>query len=68
MAQYDGKTVEEILRFKRASIKNAALDEGSPSWDEILDMNWEELEQKAKQGETGYRTILKLLKRRRFDK
>jgi hypothetical protein len=39
-----GKTVAEILRNKKASIKSAALPKGSPSWEEILEMQWEEIE------------------------
>src|SRR6266478_1414845 len=43
-----GKTVREILEDKKGSIKDAPLDEGSPSWDEILDLNWEEIVDQAK--------------------
>lgn len=41
MANNAGKTVEEILRSKKADIRYTALDPDSPSWDEILDLTWE---------------------------
>jgi hypothetical protein len=63
-----GKTVAEILKRKRATIKDAPLDEGSPSWDDILDLTWEELKRRAARGEPGFRTFKKLLERRRFNK
>jgi len=68
MASNAGKTVAEILTTKRASIQNAPLSEGSPSWDEIMHLTWEEIEAKAQRGEPGFRTFHKLLKRKRFDK
>ena len=67
MADFAGKT-EEILKGKKGSIKTAPLDEGSPSWDEILNWTWEEIEEGARQGKPGFRTIQKLLKRKRFNK
>ena len=63
-----GKTVEEILKSKQGRIKNAPLDEGSPGWDDIMDLTWEEVERRAQQNQPGYRTIYKLLKRKRYDK
>lgn len=68
MSENAGKTVEEILRGKRGTIKDAALEPGSPSWDELLPMVWEEVEERARRDEPGFRTIQKLLKRRRFNK
>lgn len=68
MPDYTGMTVAEILKQKRAAIKQAALEPGSPSWDEILDVPWEEVIARANRGEPGYRTIKKLLTRRRFSK
>ena len=67
MADNTGKTVREILRGKRASIKQAALDPGSPSWDDIMDEFWEEIVRRATRRERGYRTIKKLLSDKRFD-
>ena len=63
-----GKTVAEILRGKRGSIKDAALEPGSPSWDDILHLTWEEVEERARRDEPVFRTIQKLLKRRKFNK
>ena len=68
MPDYSGMTVEEILRFKKGDIKNAALDPGSPSWDDILHMTWEEVLDKARQREPGFQTIRKLLSNGRFNK
>jgi RHS repeat-associated protein len=62
------KTVGEILKGKKGSIKNAPLPPGSPSWDEIEKLTWREIESGAKQGKPGYRTIKKLLSDKRFNK
>ena len=66
--KYAGKTVAEILAAKKASIKAAALEPGSPSWDDISDMLWEELVQRAKRRQPGYKTVKKLLTAREYDK
>jgi hypothetical protein len=63
-----GKTVFEILLGKRASIRAAPLEVGSPSWDAIAGMMWEEVVARAARDEPGFRTIRKLLSDRRFDK
>jgi hypothetical protein len=63
-----GKTVAEILKGKLGSIKTAPLDPGSPSWDDILHMTWEELCQRARRREPGFHTFRKLLTNGRFDK
>jgi hypothetical protein len=70
MAQhkYAGKTVAEILKDKRASIKEPGLEEGSPSWDDILDLTWEEVVQRAKKREPGFKTFKKLLSHGEYDK
>jgi hypothetical protein len=60
--------VSEILKGKKASIKNAAFEQGSPGWEEIQDVTWAEIDERAKQNLTGYRTIRKLLADSRFDK
>ena len=64
----DGKTVAEILRTKRASIRQAPLEPGSPSWDTIGGMMWEEVVRRADADEPGFRTIRKLLSGGRFNK
>ena len=63
-----GKTVAEILKDKRASIKQAPLDRGSPSWNDILHLTWEEVVERAEQREPGFRTFRKLLRDGRFNK
>jgi hypothetical protein len=68
MADYTGMTVADILKLKRGTIKDAALEPGSPSWDEILHLTWEEVDARAKRREPGFRTFYKLLKRKRYDK
>jgi hypothetical protein len=68
MSKNAGKTVREILRGKRGSIKQAPLAPGSPSWDDILDLTWEEVEDRASRRVTGFDTFRKLLTDGRFDK
>jgi hypothetical protein len=68
MHRYAGKTVAEILIGKKASIKDAPLERGSPSWSEIMKATWEDIEVRAKAGEPGYKTIKKLLGSREYDK
>jgi hypothetical protein len=68
MADHAGKTVGEILVGKKASVRDAALQPGSPSWDEILDLTWEEIVQRAKRRIPGYKTIKKLLGSQEYDK
>ena len=63
-----GKTVEEILKKKQGRIKNAPLEDGSPSWDEILHLTWEEIDEGAQRNEPGFRTFHKLLTSKRFNK
>jgi hypothetical protein len=66
--KYSGKTVDEILKAKKASIKYGSLDPGSPTWDDISHLSWEEIVQRAKRRQTGYKTIKKLLTVREYDK
>ncbi len=63
-----GKTVAEILKGKLGSIKNAPLEPGSPSWDDILHLTWEDVKENEKRGLPGFRTFVKLLTRKRFNK
>ena len=58
----------DILKLKKGSIKQAQLPESSPSWDEINQMSWEEIESNANSNLTGFKAIRKLLSDRRFDK
>ena len=68
MGSNAGKTVREILRDKKGCIKDAELEPGSPSWDDIMDMTWEELSERASRREPGFRTFKKLIGRKRYDK
>ncbi len=63
-----GKTVAEILKDKRGGIKNAPLEEGSPSWDDIMHLTWEEIVERHRRRVPGFKTFHKLLKEKRFDK
>jgi hypothetical protein len=66
--KFAGLTVEEILKMKKGSIKNADLPEGSPSWNSIMKMTWEQIEAAAKAKQIGFQTIKKLLTDSRFDR
>ena len=66
--KYDGKTVSEILKGKRGSIKQAPLPSGGPGWDHILPFTFEEITRKAQGGDWWYKEIYKLLTNNRFDK
>jgi hypothetical protein len=68
MSRNAGKTVAGILAGKQASIKTPALPPGSPSWDDILHLTWEEVEENARRRVPGFKTIRKLLTDGRFDK
>ena len=64
----DDETVADILRRKRGNIRQAPLDPGSPSWDDIMGETWKSVTRKARQRKTGYRKFHKLLTDGRFDK
>jgi len=68
MAPNAGKTVREILKGKRGAIRQAPLEANSPSWDDILDLMWDEVVEKAEADEPGFRTMKKLLGDKRFNK
>jgi hypothetical protein len=68
MGEYGGKTVKEILKSKKASVKYAKLPKGSPSWNDILQLKWEEIVKRASRREVGYKTIRKLLSDSEYDK
>ena len=57
-----------MLKFRKGSIKQASLPPGSPGWKEILTMTMEEVRKAADKGETGFKTIWKLLNDSRFNK
>ncbi len=62
-----GQTIRNILKRKRACIKNAPLPEGSPSWEDLLDKTWEEVENMLKNSE-AWKTIRKLLTKQEYNK
>jgi hypothetical protein len=68
MADNAGKTVAEILKMKRAAILKAALGKGSPGWDDIMHLRWEEIVRKQKRRERGFKTFYKLLSNKEYDK
>ena len=68
MADHAGKTVAEILKNKRASIKRARLEKGSPSWDDILHLTWEEIIEQHQRRVRGFKTFHKLLNQKEYDK
>lgn len=60
------RTVAEVLERKKASIKDARLPTGSPSWEDIRDLPINEIDRRAKRNVPGYKTIRKLLSDRRL--
>ena len=68
MADNAGRTVNDILQDKRAEILKVPLDPGSPSWDDIRHLKWEDVEEQARRRVPGFRTFRKLLTNRRFNK
>jgi hypothetical protein len=63
-----GTTVRQILSTKKGSITRASLEPGSPSWGDVLNVPWSEIERRAREGKPEYKTIRKLLTDRRFNK
>jgi hypothetical protein len=61
-------TVAGVLERKKASIKDAPLPTGSPSWEDIRDERMSEIDRRARRNVSGYKTIRKLLSDKRFDK
>lgn len=61
-------SVKEILKHKKGSIKNAPIEKGGPSWDEIQNMTIDEINKNAQKGIPGFKTIRKLLTDKRFDR
>jgi len=68
MDQNAGRTVREILERKQMSVVRAPLPPGSPAWEDIMEVTWEEIDRRARRREPGYSTIRKMLSDRRFDK
>jgi hypothetical protein len=64
----DNRTVEEVLKSKKGSIKKAPLPPGSPSWEEIQGLTMEEVARNARNNVTGFKTIRKLLTSNKYNK
>ena len=62
------KTVEEVLKTKKGSIKNAPLPPGGPNWKDLLKKTMKEIKDLAQKGVKGYKEIWKLLTDSRFNK
>lgn len=66
---YDPDTkVSEILKSKRAGIKQAPLPRGAPSWDELQQLTWGDIEERTRQGQNGYKMIKKLLTKKEYER
>ena len=65
---YVGQKVADILKRKKASIKQARLPPGSPAWDAFIEMTWEQIEAGARANRPGFKVVRKLLTDKRFDK
>ena len=65
---YVGQRVSDILKRKKASIKQARLPPGSPDWDAFMEMPWEQIETGARANRPGFRVVRELLTDKRFDK
>ena len=63
-----GEKVSDILKRKKASIKQAPLPSGSPEWDMFMQMTWEQIEEGARTNRPGFKVVRKLLTVKRFDK
>jgi len=66
--EFAGQQVVDILRHKKASIKQARLPQGSPDWDAFSQMTWEQVEDGAHANRAGFKVVRKLLTDKRFDK
>jgi len=64
----DDPTVSDVLKNKLGSIRRAPLPKGSPSWNDIADMNMSQIKAAADNNEPGFKTIFKLLNDNRFNK
>ena len=60
--------VSDILKRKKASLKQAPLPSGSPDWDTFMQMTWEQVEEGARTNRPGFKVVRKLLTDKRFDK
>jgi hypothetical protein len=66
--RFAGLKVVEILRQKRASIRQAPLPEDAPGWEQFVQMTWEQINDGARENKPGFKVVRKLLTDRRFDR
>jgi hypothetical protein len=64
----ENQKISDVLKHKKGSIKNAPLGRGSPSSDDFSKMTMRDIEAGARANEPGYKTALKLLRDRRFNR
>ncbi|MGM0601247.1 MAG: RHS repeat-associated core domain-containing protein [Candidatus Rifleibacteriota bacterium] len=60
------ETVNEILKKRKGSIKDAPLPKGSPSWNKIRHMTLNQIKRKAQKRIPGFKQFYKLLTDSRF--
>ncbi len=60
--------VSELLKRKQGAIKRAALPPGTPSWDELAELTWAEIEAGARNRAPGFKTVRKLLTDKEYDR
>lgn len=68
MSKYAGMLLSEVLRLKKASVRNAPLPPGTPPWRELESLTWEQLDEGARQNRAGFKMVRKLLSDQRFDR
>jgi hypothetical protein len=66
--KFAGLTIREILRAKKGSVRAAPLPVGTPSWNDLENWTWEQLEDGARSNLPGLKTVRKLLSDQRFDR
>jgi hypothetical protein len=54
---FAGQTVADILKRKKASIKQVPLPSGSPDWDIFIQMSWEQIEEGARTNRPGFKVV-----------
>ena len=68
IADLASQRVVDLLRHKKASIKQARLPGGLPEGHEFSQMTWEQVEDGARANRLVSRLVRKLLTDKRFDK
>ena len=68
MHEFAGQQVVDILKYKKASIKQARLPQGAPDGHAFSQRTWEQVEDGARANRPGFKVVRKLLIDKRFDK